>query len=298
MKRTRHKFKKADGILTADWHLQEGESPVCRIDNFEDAQWEKVRFISNLQKKHNCPVIHSGDLVDYWKSSPELLAKIIEYLPKWFWSIYGNHDLPQHNMDLVHKCSQYMLAKGGHLDILPNMGDWLTTPDDYKDFAAPELCGRPFFVWHIMTYQGKSPWPGCTSPKGSALLRKYPQYDLIVTGDNHKPFVEEYQGRLLVNPGSIFRTTAAQENHRPRVYLWYADTNTVEPVYIPINTGAISREHIDKKQERDNRIDAFISTLNTDFKMELSFKGYLKEFEHLNNIKPPILDIIYKSMKS
>ena len=63
-----------------------------------------------------------------------------------------------------------------------------------------------------------------------------------------------------MNPGSIYRMEASQENHKPRVYLWYAETNTVEPVYIPIESGVISREHLETKEERDIRINAFIST--------------------------------------
>jgi len=190
-----------------------------------------------------------------------------------------------------------MLAKGKHLEIIPNMGNWLTSPETYKGLEIPEYHGRTFFVWHIMTYQGKEPWPGCTAPKGAELLRKYPQYDLILTGDNHKPFTETYQGRLLVNPGSIFRLTASQEEFRPRVYLWYADTNTVEPVYLPIKQGVISREHIEHKEERDNRINAFISTLDTDWEAELSFEDNLKKFEETNNISEAIMSIIYKSLE-
>jgi DNA repair exonuclease SbcCD nuclease subunit len=129
------------------------------------------------------------------------------------------------------------------------------------------------------------------------LLRKYSDYDLIVTGDNHKPFVEEYQGRLLVNPGSIMRMDADQINHRPRVYLWFADTNTVEPMYIPIENNVISREHLEIKQQRESRIDAFISKLDGDWSASMSFESNLLEFEKSNNIRKDIMDIVYKAIE-
>ena len=112
------------------------------------------------------------------------------------------------------------------------------------------------------------------------------------------PFVEEYEGRLLVNPGSMMRITAKQIDHKPRVYLWYADTNTVTPVYLPIEEGVISREHIDKVQDRDERIHAFISKLNEDWKAEMSFEENLKAFFNVNKVPGTIQNIIHKAMES
>lgn len=289
MERTKT-FKKADAILTADWHLME-QNPVCRTDDLKETQWVKVKFISELQKKHDCPVVHSGDLFDYWKPSPELLAKTIQHLPNRFMTVYGNHDLPQHNIELKHKSGIYVLEKAGKLAVYDSC-HWLEEPTKNSWWFND----RNILVWHVMTYQGLPPWPGCESPKSSKLLRKYPKFDLIITGDNHVPFVEHYEGRLLVNPGSIFRTTTKQATHKPRVYLWYSDTNTVEPVYLPIDESAISNEHITQAQERYNRIDAFISSLDNDWEASLSFEQNLEIFATKNKIKEDVLQIVRNSL--
>ena len=292
MKRTKQvEFKKADAVLTGDWHLQD-TCPIARTDDFWEAQWKKVSFIANLQKHHNCPVMHSGDLFEYWKPSPMLLSKTMEHLPKMFHTIYGNHDLPQHNLELAYKCGIRVLERAGKLNVLTRV-HWGQTPD--IEYPIP-MKHKDVLIWHIMTYQGKKPWHNCTDPKAAKLLRKYPEYDLILTGHNHKPFVEEFEGRLLVNPGSIFRLAADQQDHKPRVYLWYADTNTVEPVYLPIEDNVISREHLEIKEERDNRIDAFISTLNEDWKAEMSFEDNIEKFKQKNNVKKPVMDIIYEAI--
>jgi len=297
MERTKKtESKKATAILTADWHLME-TNPVCRKDNLTETQWDKLDFISELQRKHNCPVFHSGDLFDFWKPSPYLLAKTIEHLPNRFCTVYGNHDLPQHNIELANKSGIYVLEKAGFLQVFQTC-HWLETP--YKPSwqgKVSETVERNVLVWHIMTYQGEIPFPGCEAPKGAKLLRQYPQFDLILTGDNHKPFVEEYEGRLLVNPGSIFRTTAIQQKHKPRVYLWYAETNTVTPIYLPIQEDVISREHLEIKEERDSRIDAFISTINEDWEAEMSFEENIERFKDSNKIKPSVMDIVYKAIE-
>jgi len=296
MKRTKQN-KKPHAILTADWHLRE-DQPVCRTDNHETAQWVKVEFISALQKKYNCPVIHAGDLFNHWKPSPHLLSKTIKYLPKnlytnpSFWTILGNHDLPQHNLDLVYKSGVHTLQQAKKINIMSGT-HWGQIPKR----GSLKIEGRKILVWHVMTYQAKTPWPGCVDPMAGKLLRKYPEYDLIVTGHNHKAFVEEYKSRLLVNPGSLTRHAADQINHKPRVYLWYAETNTVEPVYLPIEQGVISRGHIEEVEKRDGRIDAFISQLDNEWEAEISFEENLKRFFSSNKVRDSIKNIVMNSIE-
>jgi len=155
---------------------------------------------------------------------------------------------------------------------------------------------RTMLVWHVMTYM-KKPWPDCTDPLATKLLRQHSQYDLIVTGHNHQAFWTEEEGRLLVNPGSLTRQTAAQLEFKPRVYLYYASSNSVSPVYLPIEEDVISRDHIDAANQRDDRIDAFISQLQGDWKVGMSFEENLEEFKKANTISDSVMDIVYKMIE-
>jgi predicted phosphodiesterase len=274
-------------ILTADWHLRE-DTPTAFTGNFQLEQWGVVTFIANLQQQYNCIVYHAGDLFNNWKPSPWLITMAMRHLPDNFYTIYGNHDLPQHNLELADKCGINVLQEAGKLTVLNGI-HWGQTP--------PENSSAKMMMWHVMTYQGKKPWPGCTDPMAASLLRKYPQHDLILTGHNHKTFVEEHEGRVLVNPGGITRQASDQIYFKPCVFLWYADTNRVEPVYLPYTEGAISREHIDVIEERDARIDAFISKLNSDWDVSLSFEDNIESFCQANNVREPIKEIIYKALE-
>lgn len=290
----RQSNKRPDVILCADIHLRE-DTPVCRNDNFQRAQWEKLQFIKDLQRKHDCPVFHAGDLFHHWKPSPWLLSKAIEHLPDEFITVYGNHDLPQHNIELKRKCGIYTLASAGVLKTLTGC-HWGKQPTDMVNHI--NVMGKRVLVWHVFTYEGKAPFPGITSQKGHALLAKHPTYDLIVTGDNHTPFTVTDGKRVLVNPGSMMRTTADQIDHRPRVYLWYAGEARVEPVYLPIAEDVISREHIDRQEQRNKRIDAFISRLDEDWEAELAFEENLKRFAAKNRVRDTVMEIVYKSIES
>lgn len=285
-------MKKSDAILCGDLHLRE-TIPVCRTDDFESAMWKKLDFISDLQKEHDCPVLCSGDLFHHWKPSPELLSKTSAHLPNNFICVYGQHDLPQHNLELSYKSGLYNLMTNGKTAI-PKDGSWGWEPKGEKGFIFKDM---EIIIWHHFAYKGKIPWPGCTSSTAKTLLKKYPQYDLILLGDNHIPFTETYEGRLLVNPGSMMRQSANQMDYKPAVWLWYAKTNTVKPVYLPIEEGVISREHIEQIEKRDNRIEAFVSRLNTEWDSDLSYEKNLELFFSKNRIQKNIKEIIIRSLE-
>jgi DNA repair exonuclease SbcCD nuclease subunit len=280
-------------ICSADWHLRE-DTPVARTDDYWVEQWRKVDFISDLQKKYHCPVILSGDMYDHWKPSPNLLRETILHIPDQLMVCYGQHDLPAHSLDLVNKCGINVLEAAKKLTVLPEC-HWNQFPKEGSLYLPNYDCH--ILVWHVMNYQGKLPWPNCPSPLSGAILRKYPQFPLIITGDNHKSFSESFEGRWLINPGSLMRMDADQIDHRPCVYLWFAEDNTIEQVFIPIKQGVISREHLEREAERDGRIDAFVSRLDDDWEAALSFEQNVETFKQTNQVRISVMDIVYRSME-
>ena len=282
-----------DAILTSDWHLRE-TTPICRTDNFWEEQWRKVTYIAHLQHIYQCPVLHAGDLFHHWKPSPYLLTKTVQYLPRQFFTVYGQHDLPQHSLDLCHKSGVFTLFTTGALSILGGTHFGQEVTEESMSCAS-----RHILVWHKLVWSKNPPWPNCSEPRAEEVLDRYHQFDLILTGDNHKPFVVEGEAEnLLVNPGSLTRQTADQESHHPRVYLWSAKTNQVRGVYVPISQGVISREHIDSFAERDERIEAFVSRLRDDWRVGLSFEDNLQQFFNENNIEKRVKDIIWKAIET
>ena len=283
--------RKPDLILTSDWHLRE-DPPTCFMGDFQKEQWDSVGFIAGLQLQYNCPVLHAGDLFHHWKPSPWLLTNSSSLLPEEFISIYGQHDLPQHNMQLSEKCGLFNLHINGKLTLLRGC-HYGQVPNMDHVF---HIKGNAILVWHHMTYINP-PYPGATGGNAISILRKYPQFDLIVTGDNHQSFTTKYQGRLLVNPGNLTRQVADQMDYQPRVALWYADTNAITWVNIPVQEGVISREHIERKESRDARIDAFVSKLDGDWVAGMSFEENLEAFFAKNDTRESVKQIIYKGIE-
>ena len=302
---------KPDAILVADLHLRE-DVPLCRTDDYFQAQHNKVKWLRKLKRKYECVVIVAGDIFNHWKPTPYLLSWALKVLPR-FHAIPGQHDLPQHRFDLLGKSGFSVLQNARKLDMI-------ITPDTpFSDLSGDpqessiSICGYPFgkpferpakrqgtgrniAVAHVLTWHNKLPFPGCTSSNALSLLKRYP-YDLIVTGDNHIPFVVEYKGRVLVNPGSMMRMKADQEQHRPRVYLWYAKSNTVKPVYFPIEEGVVSREHIEERKGQEERFQAFVQKLKeVDEELGLSFKRNLKTYFNKHRVRKEVMDIVWEAV--
>lgn len=297
-------MRQVDAIITADIHLRES-SPISRTDDYWKAQAKKIEFLKELQQEHDCPVLDAGDLFDQWKPSPRLLAWAIENLPADMITVPGNHDMPQHNIDLLHKSGLAVLKAADTISILSG-GERLAASSFYvfgyawRDKVpqkAPGIKGYKVAIIHDMVYMKHEGWPVPATPAG-ILLDHFPGYDLIITGHNHTPFVHEDNGRLVVNPGSMMRMDADQADHKPRCYLWNAKENKVKPVYFPIEKGVVSRDHIDDKKNRDKRLDAFVESIDNMKSLDLDFEGNLEAFMAEEKTNDDVRKVVYECMEA
>ena len=294
-------MKNVNAILTADWHIR-ATTPECRLDDFLSAMWKKVKFVFELAKKHNCPILLAGDLGHRSQWPNWLIEKFIRYINSYEATIYaipGQHDLPQHNLELKKKSAFGILVEGVHIIDQPKLAHIKMFPFgvniDHNDKKEPCVA-----MAHQMVIDNKQDWPGQKADTATGLLRKFPGYKLILTGDNHKPFVVKYKGRLLVNPGSLMRTTAIQVDHKPRVYLWDSNTNEVEAVYLPINEDVIDRTHIDgylAPQQQDKRISAYVDRLDQSYELGLSYEKNLQTHMKTNNTETLIEDRVWQAVE-
>ncbi len=286
--------EKPSAILTSDWHLRETK-PRCRIDNFFANQWKKVEFVFSIQQKYSVPVLHAGDLFHHWKPSPYLLTMSINLLPIDFYTVYGQHDMPNKNADLAYKSGVKTLNDAGVITALNN-GSWGSKPTRMdKDFE--EEVFNSIMILHQPVWDGKNvPWPGCDWMTAKEVLDEFNDYKLVLTGDHHKPFVYKRKNQILVNPGPLTRQSA-DENFVPRVYLYYAETNEVEPVYLPYDDEAVTREYIEQEEKRDKQMEAFVSRLNNEWDITISFEENVERFFSKNKVRKSVKEIINKAME-
>jgi len=303
-KRKKQTIKKADAILCADLHIRH-DVPRCRTDDFIEAQFRKLNFIFDLCKENNCPLLVAGDFGHKSQWPNKLLERFMSLVAKYdidIITILGQHDLPNHRIDSWHESGCGVLHSGFTIFVIEesqNINDkFILNPFSYgiKVCNAKRNILPQIAITHQMIIENKPLWKDQKAPKGHELLKGFPKYNLILSGDNHLPFVSKYKNRLLVNPGSMMRTTADQINYKPKVYKWFIDTNIVEDVYLPIEQNVINRDHIDNKQEKDIRMATYMQSLSNSIETKMCFRTNIKKYININNVDKAIEEIINKSM--
>lgn len=312
LKRTIRKSINASAIFTADLHLTE-ITPASRVDDYMASQEHKLNFLEELSRENGgCPVICAGDVFDRWKASPWLSSWVNEHLPKNFITIPGNHDLPLHSFDEYDKSALHLLeVVGGAIRILKS--DCICTGDinvygiPYglpmpEESAFPlKIDGvRNILVLHALVWEkSRPPWAPNSYTAGDMLDKFGDNFDVILIGDNHQSFVVWDNGTVLINPGSMMRSTVDQADFEPRCYLYYADSNKIIEEKFPIEMNVHDDSHISRNQHNPygEKIAAYIGRMEQDWRTELSFKRNLSIFFQENKIPRKVREIIWHHLE-
>jgi len=305
MRRTKNR-QKADAILASDLHIR-GDVPICRTDDYIEAQDKKLNFMFELCQTNDCPLLIAGDIghVSQWPN--RLLERFISIASKYAIDIIGipgQHDLPQHKIDNLNKSGCGVLNACGTIQMI-------NVPVIYKDkfIINPFPWGKKIVearnldlpnvaMSHQMVIENKLLWPGQIAPKGNQLIKKFVSYQLILTGDNHSSFVSECDNRWLVNAGSMMRMTAAQREFKPSIYKWFIGGNRIENVRLPIHEGVVSREHLKNKKNREESMSTFTSKIEDEVESTLFFEKNMESYLNKHRTKKQVKNKIWEAIEN
>jgi len=270
----------------------------------------KLCFILDMAKQ-SPPFICGGDLLDQARSDQELEQWLISLFKHYLVPIIcvpGQHELPNHSLSQYKRSSLAVLEAAGVITVLTKemdavtYGDWAIwgcawgeTPDE--SMRDPKR--RNMLIWHKMVTQDPL-WPGQELVQPGRLLRLYPWYDLIVTGDNHQTIIDatrmDSHGKVrrLINPGSMMRQTAAQIDHRPCVFRWEGDQLAPEQIFLPIADDVLDLTQLQEEKARDGRIEAFVERLETPAEIGLEFEVNLKAHFLANPVRREVKDFCWR----
>lgn len=292
-------MKTPDLILIGDLHIQDRKPEAWNTyENWWKHQRKVHDFINNLCDKRYCttPVLQAGDVFDRPRPVPHVLTEALQTLPLKTICVPGQHDLPNHNHGLYDKsalctvdraCSSIaVLHKARNKVHFQTRVGFKTVQGCGYGIEPTENENDNICLMHRMAWHREKPYPGAPD-EGNALqiLDKYKQFELIVTGDNHKSFCVEKDGRWLINPGVAIQRNADEIDYQPRIFLYYFDKEP-ESVYLPVaEEGSMNREHIDRKQNKDKRLMAYIEQMNKKCEIDIDFEANLKQYLEINNVR-------------
>jgi exonuclease SbcD len=292
-----------DFIITSDIHSRES-NPISRIDNYFETFKSKILWLREIQRQYgNIPILDGGDLLESWKSTPAVESFLIEYLPQPFYTVPGNHEMPYHNVNHFDKSSLNVLVKAGKVKLLNNKQPTeingidiygLNYGQETSDYIISKNKKR-ILVMHEMVTEEKTKLFESSTPE--EILNKYPQFDLIICGHNHKRFVEWIDHRCFLSPGSLMRMDSDQIDYKPNIYAVYLDKNRIESIPVPIEKNVFDVKAIKIRKQKDKRVEKFVNSLSTNYNIDISFEKNMERSIKENNIRNGVREEITLAME-
>ena len=309
-------------LITGDWHITD-RKPANRTDeNYFETVMGKIQFILDFytDRSGELTILQPGDFFDSSRASDFIKGKLINKLLEKFafpfeselYTIFGQHDLRYHSSE-KNNTPLGVLKEAGTVEIIENKlpclamqglnGKKLIIHGANWGEEIPEIRESNDFnilLTHRMIIDGEKLWEGQTGFDTAEDLLDNHDFDLIVSGDNHKAFVVEKDGKTLVNAGSLMRNRIDQKDHKPRVYVYDTESRELEKHYIPVKPfeEIMDVERATKKKETDENLEAFVATLSNDFELDgLDFRDNLmkalkKQPEVIKTIVDEILEAL------
>lgn len=287
--------KKPIVILTSDIHLSE-KKPICRgEEDWLGFQRKKLGWLSNLKEKLDCELIIAGDLFDKSSVGHELLNLAIDHLPSCH-LICGNHELRFHSMELFDKSCLGSLTRHDKFTLMSEplvIGDYefvgFNFGDEFKPYEGDKI---GVAVCHELAYETE-PFPGAPKENNiKSMAKKLGGFKYLSIGDNHDKFTTKVGDLTIVNHGSLMRLTANQIDYQPSVFVLY-DDGSVEAIDVPIENDKISREHLEMKEIKDERIGAFVESIkDSNLSVDLNFIENLKINLASNKIDDSVVELL------
>ena len=308
--------EKVIAIFLADIHLSL-KPPVWRSAELDwlGVQKKVLLEVSSLQHRYDCPVICAGDIFDKWNSRPELINLAIEFLPDDMYAIPGQHDLPLHQIEDIHRSAYWTLVEAGKIKSIKlfRHKSFSISFDTFVIYGFPfgekltELV-RPnnkkihIAVVHDYVWIPKYSYPNAPREKQLGVFtctekdERWRGYDVVVYGDNHKGFQIQFGKTTIFNCGTLMRRKSDEIDYKPQVGL-LLESGKVIPHYLDISKD----KHLEmiEGEEIESELDLadFIKELEKLGTTALDFKDAINQFLHKGKTSDEAKQIILKAME-
>ena len=264
-------------IVCADLHLRL-DVPICRDETEEE--WFRLQRKTLHALKGEQVKVFVGDISHKAVSSPKLINLFLSMMgPEEVFIMAGNHDLQMRNPD-PSNTSYGTLAHS-----FPDISEqWAVVPyGETKPIGCKDNKDL-LFMHRFIVKDANDIIPGMDAISAHDLLALYPDYKVIVAGDNHSGFIYEENGRKVLVPGAMTRQIASAIDKMPYMY-YIDDALNITPYLLPDTGNMVSRGHLEKDEERETRITAFISALKEGGEVSLDFEENVRLALQANKLK-------------
>lgn len=296
-------------LTCSDIHLQL-RTPPCRADekSWTDCMKKSLWEISELAEKHRAAILCAGDIFDRWNSSAELINFAMQNLPPMY-AIPGNHDLPMHQPELVHRSAYWTLYEAGKItDISGKVMrfNWHGMGVVLYGFPFDKTLQRkPGKGLHIALTHEYLWVPGCEyngatqDTRLGARAKKLSEFDVVVVGDNHVAFDRKLKsGTRVINCGTVFRRKSNEASYTPRVGLIHASGSVSEHRLDCAQDKILKTIPPEAEQADDEEIADFIEELSGLHSSGMNFKDAMHQAMAMRKSPKLVKQMILEAMEN
>ena len=283
-------------IITADWHIR-ATRPRCRIDSdWMDTQRKALIQVMEISEKKKAPIVVVGDIFHSNSDTNFECINMVQMLAECANGLYilaGNHDLPYHSSENLNKSAIGVLFQSEKIFKIEELS---------HEFSAgnfdEERLSMPYMFIHTLTIPSKDKpdYIDCETPE--SLLKKYPTAKWIFTGDYHKNFHYEKEGRHVINSGCLLRQASDFKDYQCGVYFVDTDENIVEFIPIIDKEDLIDDSYIMQENERNERIESFVDKLKKTENVSLDFIENAQKEMKRNHFESDLADVVNELLEA
>lgn len=297
-------------VLCSDLHLSVNPPPFRAAEpNWMSRQASYLRELKDLSLGYRIPVLCAGDIFDSWNVSPELAVFALAELPKGMICVPGQHDLPNHNINQMHRSGYGILKEAG---VIIDASDKWHCNIDFDVFGFPwgsELRPSPRkedmntkinvalvhrYAWaHDDTKYPDAPVDGHIT----ALVKQLKNFDVVVFGDNHIGFTVNVGNTTVFNCGGFMRRKSDQGDYTPRVGLLYKD-GFVGTHYLDISNDRCIEPETSVKDEIAVNMRGFIRSLEQLGEQGINFKETVRRHLTSDQVDPSVRSIVLEALEN
>jgi len=281
-------------LCTADWHVRK-ENPKYRKDQYFETQIKKIEWIVKKANELDAHLLIAGDIFDSPKAGYAVTNRVSRELQKMVYSVitcFGNHDTTFHSQDLsntpygnliVSKVIEEDRTFFNEMTSIKSLG-W------EGEIPTPWKGDTNILLGHVSVFEKEVPFWCENGITAKQIKKLYPGFDYYVFGDIHIPFVS----KNIINPGSLTRSTTAQVDFKPRVYLLDTEKGSSEEIEIPIEPAEkvfnLDQQEIDKMKDV-KALNSFIDTIKYSGDKP-NFKSVLDDVIKQANATDEVIEVI------
>lgn len=299
-------------ILCSDLHLG-SLKPACRAEeDWFAVQAEYLRQLKVAAEWHkDLDIVCAGDIFDRWNPSPETINFALKNLPKRrMLCVPGQHDLPNHRLDQVHRSGYGVLVEAGCIHDISGTthqrpgsklvshgfawGQEITPPTRTNDDGCVHLA-----VIHKYCFTNKSTsYPGAPETnKLGAFKEALRGYDAAVFGDNHKGFLAKSSGIDVMNTGGFIRRKSDEMSYQPTIGLLHSD-GSIESVCLDVSKDKFAAGADKRDDEAPVDMKEFIRSVEGLGEHGLNFKETVENYLRDSNEEKAVKQIIIEAIES